>query len=294
MSSPVSGNGAAYDNQEGACRASDKTPSLPSHARLPINRCNLPAVILGGLTYQQHPVPLYLDGVEELHKELFRHLDGLDQAAERAQLFRDYVSAHFCLDKLEEAGYEGHGRAKANWLRLLRGWSFDADGLEGAALKGWVESRFGLPPRFHGEPLRNYSGEAWRRYEEMRARALYGTNAVEAQLDVLYAYCQYEFRRASAPDHVTLYRGVNGFADHERLFSDAQGQVMLFNNLGSFSSSKDRAGEFGDTVLEVAVPTAKVFFHCRLLPGVLKGEDEYLVIGGVYRVGRSSYFAESL
>ncbi|HEX5391724.1 MAG TPA: NAD(+)--dinitrogen-reductase ADP-D-ribosyltransferase [Rhodocyclaceae bacterium] len=44
---------------------------------------------------------------------------------------------------------------------------------------------------------------------------------------------------------------------------------------------------WGDTVLEVKVPTTKTFFHSRLLTGVLKGEDEYLVIGGVYRVGRS-------
>jgi len=29
---------------------------------------------------------------------------------------------------------------------------------------------------------------------------------------------------------------------------------------------------------------SKVFFHCRLLPGVLRGEDEYLVLGGVYEV----------
>lgn len=279
--------GLAYDKEPGTCRGSDKAPSLPSNARLPINRCNLPAVILGGLTYQEHPVALYLDGVEELHRELFRHLDGLDNAVERAQLFRDYVTAHFCLDALEEAGYEGQGRAKANWLRVLRGWSFDSDGLEGAALKGWVESRFGLPPRFHGEPLRDYSGEPWRRYEEMRARAFYGTNALEAQLDVLYAYGQYEFRRTNGGEHVTLYRGVNGFSDHELLSTDAHGDVVLFNNLMSFSSSEDRAGEFGDTVLEVKVPTTKVFFHCRLLPGVLKGEDEYLVIGGAYRVGRS-------
>lgn len=288
MSGSVVDSSAPYDKQEAACRASDKTPSLPSHARLPINRCNLPAVILGGLTYQEHPVALHLDGVEELHGELFRHLDGLAKSAERAQLFRDYVAAHFCLDKLEEAGYEGRGRAKANWLRLLRGWSFDSDGQEGAALKAWVESRFGLPPRFHGEPLRDYSGDAWRRYEEARARAIYGTNALESQLDVLYAYCQYEFRRQACANHVTLYRGVNSFRDHELLYGDERSQVVLFNNLMSFSSSRDRAGEFGDTVLEVQVPTAKIFFHCHLLPSVLKGEDEYLVIGGVYRVNRSA------
>jgi NAD+--dinitrogen-reductase ADP-D-ribosyltransferase len=32
------------------------------------------------------------------------------------------------------------------------------------------------------------------------------------------------------------------------------------------------------------VPIPKVFFYNRLLPGMLKGEDEYVVIGGVYEV----------
>ena len=50
------------DIDAGVCRAPDKTdetaPALPRFARLPINRCNLPAAILGGLTYQRHPTPL--------------------------------------------------------------------------------------------------------------------------------------------------------------------------------------------------------------------------------------------
>src|SRR5664279_2741734 len=48
--------------------------TLPRDARLPINRCNLPAVVLGGLTYQQYPSPLLIDGVAELHRDLFRRL----------------------------------------------------------------------------------------------------------------------------------------------------------------------------------------------------------------------------
>jgi len=281
-------SGFSSDNTPPPCQASDKGPWLPAQARLPINRCNLPAVILGGLAYQQAPTPLYLDGVEELHRGLFRHLDALEDGDRRGRLFRDYMAAHFCLEQLEEAGFDpsSGSRGKANWLRLLRGWSFDADGLEGAALKAWVESRFGLVPRFHGQPLRDYRGEPWRRYEEMRSRALYGTNALEAQLDVLYAWCQYEFRRTgdAGRGHLTLYRGVNRLVDHEVLGREVGEEVVLFNNLTSFSLSRERAGEFGDAILAVQVPTPKVFFHCSLLPGVLRGEGEHLVIGGVYRV----------
>ncbi len=278
------------DSADEHCRAPDKRvaarPSLPKDARLPINRCNLPAVILGGLTFQRHPVALHLDGVAELHSDLFRHLDRLEAADGRAQIFRDYLTVQFRLEHLDEAGMSARSklRAKANWLRMLRGWSFDADGREGAVLKGWVESRFGLLPRFHGGPLREQGGEAWRRYEEMRSRGLYGTNALEAQLDLLYAYGQYEFQRQNSGSHRKLYRGANRLADHELLDSDGADQIVLFNNLTSFTTSRERAGEFGDLIFEAEVPLAKIFFHCRLLPGVLGGEEEHLVIGGAYAV----------
>jgi NAD+--dinitrogen-reductase ADP-D-ribosyltransferase len=267
--------------------STDGAPSLPAYARLPINRCNLPAVILGSLTFQRHPAPLVLDGVAECHAGIFRQLDGVPERAERARLFRDALAAYFCLDHLEDAGCDDRSRkrAKANWLRVLRGWSFDADGREGAVLKAWVESRFGLLARFHGEPLRDFSAPAYRRYQEMRAAGLYGTNALEAQLDLIYSYCQYEFARAAAGPLLTLYRGINRLAEHEVLSSKGRRQAVLFNNLTSFTTSRERAGEFGDYILEASVPSAKVFFHCGLLPGVLKGEDEFLVIGGAYEVG---------
>ena len=262
-------------------------PTLPREARLPINRCNLPAVILGSVTFQRHPTPLQLDGVHELHAELFAHLDQSAAPLERIQLFREHLAAHFCLDHLDEAGLtEGcRARAKANWMRIVRGWSFDADGREGAVLKAWVESRFGLLARFHREPLRDFDGPAYRCYQEMRAAGLYGTNALESQLDLVYAFCQYEACRESLKrTHVTLFRGINRIGDHEVLARNGRKQVVLFNNLTSFSSSRERAGEFGDYILEAQVPIAKIFFHCRLLPGTLKGEDEYLVIGGAYEV----------
>ena len=285
------------DTTPAVCSNRDNaTPSLPAYARLSINRCNLPAIILGSLTFQRHPTALMIDGVAELHAGLFDMLDRTEGIDEATQLFREYVAAHFCLDRLDEAGLDdrpkkrdsaarpGRDRANANWVRALRGWSFDADGREGAVLKGWVESRFGLLPRFHGEPLRDFSGPAWRRYQEMRAAGLYGTNALEAQLDLLYAYCQYEFKRCNTPATLTLHSGINRIGEHEVLATDGKRQVVLFNNLTSFTANRDRAGEFGDYILEALVPTAKVFFHCGLLPGVLKGEDEHLVIGGAYEV----------
>ena len=181
-------------------------------------------------------------------------------------------------------GYQPHAaldRHKASWARTLRGWMFDPDGIEGAVLKGWVESRFGLLPRHHREPLRCPGDRAWRRYEQDRASGLYGSAALEAQLDLLYAYAQYEFARAGAQPLLSLYRGIN-HADAYETVGDAG--VWLLNNLNSFSASEERAGEFGDRVIRARVPSAKVLCHSRLFPRHLQGEDEYLVIGGLYRV----------
>lgn len=284
---PAVGATAESDNDPAVCRATDNdTATLPRYARLPINRCNVPAVILGSVTFQRFPSPLQLDGVAELHADLFRRLDALDDKAARAEAFRDYLTVHFCLEELEKAGLDERSkkRANANWMRVLRGWSFDSDGREGAVLKGWVESRFGLLARFHREPLRDFSGAAYLHYQEMRSAGLYGTNALEGQLDLVYAYSQYEFQRTAAPSRIELYRGINRLAEHETLTGSKKRQIVLFNNMVSFTTSRERASEFGDYILTALVPTPKIFFNCGLLPGVLKGEDEFLVIGGVYDV----------
>lgn len=280
-----------YDNSPTLCQGNDKA-TLPREARLPINRCNLPAVVLGSLTFQNFPAPLLLDGVAELHRDLFRRLEAASPG-KRSEVFRDYLTVRFQLEWLEEMGFTGRkkSRAKANYARMIRGWSFDSDSREGAVLKGWVESRFGLMPRYHGQPMRDPSGEAYRHYQEMRSHGLYGTNALEAQLDLVYTFCQYELaKRHSGARHVTLYRGVNRMADHEVLQKGEGGQhTILLNNLCSFTCSRERACEFGDYILAVNVPLTKIFFHCGLLPGILQGEDEFLVIGGVVNVTLSTH-----
>jgi NAD+--dinitrogen-reductase ADP-D-ribosyltransferase len=283
------------------CRAPDKAdhpaPTLPKSVRLPINRCNLPADILGGLSFQRAPTALAIDGVAALHRPLIDLLDEIEAAAERAQRFVGYMQAHFNLAHPEQAGLtdqQAKSRAKASYLRVVRGWAFDPDGREAAVLKGWVESRFGLMPRHHGDSLREPGSAAWQRYVAMRAAGLYGTNALEAQLDLLYAYCQYELaRQFPQRSHIRLYRGVNRLSDHEivadgDVHSGPEGKVVLLNNISSFSRSRERAGEFGDSILSVDVPLPKLAFYSQLLPGMLKAEDEYVVIGGLYRVRLAS------
>jgi NAD+--dinitrogen-reductase ADP-D-ribosyltransferase len=83
-----------------------------------------------------------------------------------------------------------------------------------------------------------------------------------------------------------LYRGTNDADDYEILQELGKHERLVrLNNLSSFMPDQERAFEFGGTVWRALVPLVKVFFWSRLLPeSILKGEDEFLVIGGVYRV----------
>ncbi|MBA55079.1 MAG: NAD(+)--dinitrogen-reductase ADP-D-ribosyltransferase [Pseudomonadales bacterium] len=272
-----------------------KPTTLPAYARSSINHCNLPAVILGGLTYQKHPVPLMIDGAMEFHRQLFRSLDEIDEASVRAVHFQDYMSSSFLLDHKDRAGFDAESqrvrRGKADYLRLLRGWMFDSDSIEGAVLKRWVESRFGLLTRNHRGPLRDFESSAYHAYQADFVRGLYNANALEAQLDLLYSYCQYELRRRfPGQQHWSLYRGINRLESYDEVQPLADNRMMvLLNNLNSFSSDREHACAFGDSVLTAQVPLPKLLYFYDLLPGILKVEREFLVIGGVYEVESASY-----
>lgn len=266
--------------------------TLPEHARLPINRCNLPAIILGSLTFQRHPVHIYLDSVTTLHAELFANLEAIEHHQQRAENFKDYMRSCFLLDNPEEAGYHSgqhHNRGKADYQRMLRGWLFDSNSKEGAVLKSWVESRFGLLSQNHNGALNDFSSDNYLRYLADRSQGLYNTNALESQFDLLFSYCQYELRRLYPQQtHITLFRGTNTINEYEILSRlDKQHYILLLNNLNSFTSQRERADEFGDYILEVKIPMTKLLYMPGLLPDTLKGENEFLVIGGVYEVNTS-------
>jgi hypothetical protein len=90
--------------------------------------------------------------------------------------------------------------------------------------------------------------------------------------------------------HLTLYRGINRIDEHEVLERGGDGCYrVLLNNLNSFTSVRERADEFGDYILCAQVPLPKILFYNSLLPGMLKGEDEFVVIGGVYEVAISTF-----
>jgi NAD+--dinitrogen-reductase ADP-D-ribosyltransferase len=78
---------------------------------------------------------------------------------------------------------------------------------------------------------------------------------------------------------------VNRIDEHEVLAQpEKRRYILVLNNLNSFTDDRERADEFGDYILEAQIPLAKLVFMPGLLPDLLKGENEYLVIGGVCEV----------
>ena len=252
-----------------------------------LNLCGLPPWAIASRHYNDDPRPLELQGVRDANRRLFARLDETADPAERARLFDGYVSVKFQLHHWEREGGTAGKSLRNSYLRFLRGWGVDSSSIEGAVLKGWVESRLGLPPTWHKDRIAGPESESYLAYARDRTRGSARTSAVLSQLDLVYEFTQYELaRRLPGERWRTLWRGVHDAGRHEVLErTGPREQVVRLNSLSSFSSEPERAWEFGTTVWEARVPLAKVFFDTALFPAsLLKGEQELLVIGGEFRV----------
>ncbi|MEK6696297.1 MAG: NAD(+)--dinitrogen-reductase ADP-D-ribosyltransferase [Candidatus Deferrimicrobiota bacterium] len=233
-------------------------------------------------------MPIGIQGVRRAHRSLFARLDRLEDPKARARAFREYMALVFQVGKWrKESSPLGRRSLRNSYLRFLRGWMQDASSPEGAVLKGWVESRFGLPPTFHAGPITDLHAPAYVLYLVERMRESARSNAVESQFDLLYEFVQDELRRRHpGVPAFTLYRGVKNLGDYRVIGEAGENRVVLrLNNLNSFSSRLEHAWEFGSCVLVAEVPGSKIFFRADLLPGVLpRREEESLVIGGDYEV----------
>ena len=250
----------------------------------------VPTTLLASARFNDHPIPLHISGVREMNPSLFEMLGEAEDLHDAGEAFYKYMVAVFGLDPEQREKSAGCGkvrRYRSSFLRLLKGWGYDSNGPEGAVMKGWVESRFGLFPTFHKGPITDFT-ETWVGYVEEKMSSRFHNNSIYAQLDLLYEFCQWALAGFAAPKQacLRLYRGVNDFSEHrlvERL--DRRRCVVRLNSLASFTSLRDVAECFGDTVLEAEVPLSKVVFFNTLLPThPLKGEGEYLVVGGDVRV----------
>jgi NAD+--dinitrogen-reductase ADP-D-ribosyltransferase len=246
------------------------------------NLVGVPAPVLASTAFQQHPVGLHIAGTREAHRGLFALLDRSGDMNEAAQMFTHYLQLAFGLEPDPVAPR----RWRASYVKLLQSWGHDSNGPAGAVLKGWVESRFGLVPTFHGAPLARFPSPAWVRYLEQKAASRFHSNGIQQQLDLLYEYAQWalqRFRPFGDGAHATLWRGSNDCDEqivargsHER----RRQWTVRFNSLVSFATSPAQAECFGDWLLETRVPLVKLLFWPGLLPGLLTGEGEVIAMGG--------------
>jgi len=270
-------------------------PQFHSH-----NMVGLPTAALASPAFNLHPQPLDLPHVRATCGSLFEMLGEAEDQADAVRAFHAFMAASFCLEaeqrdpreRPDRRPADGTRRFRSSYLRLLRGWVFDSSNAEGAVLKGWVESRFGLLPTWHGEAINKIPSPGWVRYVEQKMNSRFHSNAIHCQLDLVFTFCQWVLRTygPGPHGHLKLFRGVTSMSEDQIL--DRRGKrtaVVRFNNLTSFTGDRNIADCFGDRILKVEVPTSKVVFFDGLLPRhPLKGEAEYLVIGGDYLVEMST------
>jgi len=254
---------------------------------------NLVGVAAAGIAhplFNLKPSPMRIAGTRESAAGLFDTLNTLEDAQACGQIFQDYMCVIFGFEseqRLKEDRF-GRRRYRNSYLRLIQDWGLDSNNAQAAVLKGWVESRFGLFPTFHKQPIDSFMTPEWMRYVEEKMNSRYHNNCIYMQLDLLYEFCQWSIERFGYPAarHKTLYRGIDNLSDI--LLPDGgdhHKKLIRFNNLVSFTDKRNIAGEFGSYILEVKVPMVKLLFFNELIPHhALRGEAEYLVIGGDYWV----------
>ncbi len=253
------------------------------------NLVGVPAPLLASTAFNAHPQPLHIAGARECNPGLFALLQRSRDADEARAVFAHYMNLAFGLARPEpgegDDGPSGRRRWRSSYLKLLQGWGLDSNGPSGAVLKGWVESRFGLVPSFHGAPLARFPSPAWVAYLEQKGASRYHNNSIFQQLDLLYEFCQWmlmRFALLGGGTHATLWRGSTRCEEQVAAGSLRERHCTVrLNNLVSFSTTRTEAQCFGDWVLEARIPQCKLL----LVPGLLNttslhGEAEVLAIGG--------------
>ncbi|QPK63194.1 NAD(+)--dinitrogen-reductase ADP-D-ribosyltransferase [Methylomonas sp. LL1] len=239
--------------------------------------------------FNENPKPLHIAGTREAAPGLFDQLAEQTTVEACGRIFQDYMCVVFGFETEQRLRDDPQGRRRYrnSYLKLIQDWGLDSNNAQGAVLKGWVESRFGLFPNYHKQQITSFLSRDWVIYIEEKMNSRYHNNCIYMQLDLLYEYCQWVIERFRIPaaTHKTLYRGVNSLDDWVVKEQDKTHKIVRFNSIVSFTDDRCIASEFGSYILEVEVPMVKLIFFNDLLPHhALHGESEYLVIGGDYRV----------
>ena len=263
----------------------------PSHVA--INLCNAPPWIIASQDFNINPRPLEIQGVRRSNRHLFNRLDQIPDPRRRGEVFHEYLDVKYALHQWENYSGKARSSLRNSYIRFLSGWGVDSNSVEGAVLKSWVQSRFGVLPTYHKGILNLADGqEEDQGFARDRMKGSARTNAIFSQLDLLYEFCQYEFQHR-LPRHETLvlYRGTNDPEEHPVIERrSGRESCVRLNNLVSFTSDREKAWEFGSTVWRTTIAASKTIFFSGLLPSsLLNGENEYLVIGGNYWVKELLY-----
>lgn len=269
-------------------------PSVPHETWTGTNLVGVPAPLIASTAFNRHPVALAIQGTRESARGLFEMLDRTSSLGEAAKVFGHFMELMFGLASPppEASGTPEGRRWRASYRRLLGGWGFDSNSPPAAVLKGWVESRFGMVPSYHGGRLERFPSAAWVGYIEQKMTSRFHGNCINLQLDLLYEYCQWAAGRFGVParGRVPAWRGIDTLSGHRVVRGSLRERsaVVQFNNLVSFSLSRDDAAVFGGWILATEVPVQKLLFFPGMLSGsLLAGEQEVIALGGEYEVAAS-------
>ena len=251
------------------------------------NLVGLPTVRLASADFAIAPSELRINGVREMNAPLFEMLGLASDVAEASDALEKYMTAIFGLEaqQLREEARKSGLSFRWSFVRLLLGWEHDSSSREAAVLKGWVHSRFGLPPAHHGERISEASDPSWRSFVAEDMASGYHANSIHAQLDLLYEYVQWTLRNLAHPGqtHLLLYRGVD--RSSEQIIRRDHTKLLRVNSLSSFTADRATADCFGSLVVSVQAPLTKILFANTLLAFFpFRAEREVLLIGGEYPV----------
>lgn len=251
------------------------------------NLINIPTYMFVSNEYNLNVLPITISGVWQYYEDIFLTIKRASTIKDAALTFTNAMDTLFSLNE------KYNGKKLGSYTRLLKGWLFDSNSIEGAVMKGWVESRFGITPFFHKEIIDDINCEAYYAFMMEKMDSRHNKNLIFHQLDLLYTYTQCileTFYRKQLPK-ITLYRGVNDLSEHLVVKEYDKTKICIEqNSLVSFTSDREIASQFGDYILTSEIPYTKIVFFSEVLPGLsFCGEKEYLVLGGRYDT-HISYF----
>ena len=244
------------------------------------NMINIQSRYFGSLDYNEKIQDVRIMGVYEYHRDFFEAIEKADTLLMANEIFDNYINELF------ELNYKINGKKVGNLYKILMGWMFNSNGYEGAVLKGWVESRFGMLPNFHKMRINEIESEAYYEYLSEKMAQRVNKNAIYLQLDLLYHYTQVVIKKFFPfyRPKLKLYRGIYNLEENEIIkWLSKKITIMGHNNISSFTAVKNIAEQFGNRILRIEVPYTKIVFFSDVTPlHHFSGEQEFIIIGGEY------------